>query len=137
MDVYYIQKLRSSIVSVRQLDEHGCQVLIDSGGLRIRDCEHRLLAQVKRSMNWIYILDHQLVQPMRQSEEPWLSHGHFGHLNFDALWSLARADCDCLARKITCKIICCRLFDFAAGSWQYVNSLLSFLLHSLVLLVWQ
>ena len=38
-DVYYIPRLRSIIVSIGQLDEHGCQVLIDGGVLRIRDRE--------------------------------------------------------------------------------------------------
>ena len=30
-DVYYIPQLRSSIVSIGQLDERGCEVLIKSG----------------------------------------------------------------------------------------------------------
>jgi hypothetical protein len=38
-DVYNISKLCSSIVSIKQLDERWCQVLIDSGVLRIRDHE--------------------------------------------------------------------------------------------------
>jgi hypothetical protein len=36
-DVYYIPELRSSIVSLGQLDEHGAEVLIRNGVLRIRD----------------------------------------------------------------------------------------------------
>ena len=49
MDVYYILQLRSSIISIGQLDEHGSEVLIKDGVLRIRDQEQRLLAKVKRS----------------------------------------------------------------------------------------
>jgi len=49
-DVYYIPQLRSSIVSIGQLDEHGCEVLVKSGVLRIRDREQRLLAKVQRSV---------------------------------------------------------------------------------------
>ncbi|CAO2045765.1 unnamed protein product [Urochloa humidicola] len=36
-DVYFIPKLQSNIISIGQLDERGCQVLIDDGMLRIRD----------------------------------------------------------------------------------------------------
>ena len=48
-DVYYITELRSSIISIGQLDEHSNKVLIKDGVLRIRDREQRLLAKVKRS----------------------------------------------------------------------------------------
>ena len=56
-DVYYIPQLRSSIISIGQLDERGSEVLIKDGVLRIRDREQRLLAKVKRSLNWLYLLD--------------------------------------------------------------------------------
>ena len=39
MDVYYIPQLRSSIISIGQLDERGSEVLIKDGVLRIRDRE--------------------------------------------------------------------------------------------------
>ena len=39
MDVYYIPQLRSSIISIGQLDEHGSEVLIKDRVLRIRDQE--------------------------------------------------------------------------------------------------
>ena len=48
-DAYYIPQLRSSIISIGQLDERGSEVLIKDGVLRIRDREQRLLAKVKRS----------------------------------------------------------------------------------------
>ena len=38
-DVYYIPQLRSSIISIGQLDERGSEVLIKDGVLRIRDQE--------------------------------------------------------------------------------------------------
>ena len=53
MDVYYIPQLRSSIISIGQLDERGSEVLIKDGVLRIRDREQRLLAKVKSSLNWL------------------------------------------------------------------------------------
>ena len=89
MDVYYIPQLRSSIVNIGQLDERGCEVLIESGILKIRDRELHLLAKVKRSRNQLYLLDLEVEQPVclaaRHTEEPWLWHARFGHLSFDAL----------------------------------------------------
>jgi transposase InsO family protein len=115
-DVYYIPELRSSIVSLGQLDEHGAEVLIRNGVLRIRDQDGRLLAKVSRSRNRLYLLDLKVEQPVclaaAYAEEPWLWHGRFGHLSFEALGRLgkmvtgmpriehARELCDsCLAGK--------------------------------------
>ncbi|XP_066337274.1 uncharacterized protein [Miscanthus floridulus] len=39
------------------LDEYGSEVLIKDGVLRFRDREQRLLAKVKRSRNWLYMLN--------------------------------------------------------------------------------
>ena len=89
MDVYYILQLRSSIVSIGQLDECGCEVLIESGILKIQDRERRLLMKVKHSRNRLYLLDLKVEQPVclaaRHTEEPWLWHVRFGHLSFDTL----------------------------------------------------
>ena len=56
-DVYYIPRLRSSIISIGQLDERDSEVLIKDGVLRIRDREQRLLVKVKRSLDRLYLLD--------------------------------------------------------------------------------
>ena len=89
MDVYYIPQLRSSIISIGQLDERGSEVLIKDSDLRIRDQEQRLLAKVKRLWNRLYLLDLKVEQPVclaaRHTEEPWLWHAWFSHLSFDAL----------------------------------------------------
>ena len=75
-DVYYIPQLRSSIISIGQLDEHGSEVLIKDGVLRIRDQEQQLLVKVKRTQNRLYLLDLKVEQPVclaaRHTEEPWL-----------------------------------------------------------------
>jgi hypothetical protein len=93
-DVYYIPQLRSSIISIGQLDEHGSKVLIKDGVLRIRDREQRLLAKVKRSLNRLYLLDLKVEQLVclaaRHSEEPWMWHARFGHLSFDVLGRLEK-----------------------------------------------
>ncbi|CAA0836931.1 cysteine-rich RLK (RECEPTOR-like protein kinase) 8 [Striga hermonthica] len=44
-------KLRSSMISIGQLDEHGCEVLVKGGVLKLQDREQRLLAKVQRSRN--------------------------------------------------------------------------------------
>lgn len=94
-DVHYIPRLRSSIVSIGQLDERGCQVLINNSILRIHDHEYRLLTKVNLSRNWIYVLDLHPMQPVclaaRQDVEPCLWHA-LGHLNFDTLGSLAHQE---------------------------------------------
>ena len=58
--MYYIPQLRSSIISIGQLDEHSSEVLIKDRVLRIRDWEQRLLAKVKSSLNWLYLLDQKV-----------------------------------------------------------------------------
>ena len=63
-DVFYIPQLRSNIVSLGQLDEHGSEVLIKTGVLSIRDRERRLLAKVTRSRNRLYLLDLKVEQPV-------------------------------------------------------------------------
>jgi len=93
-DVYYIPKLRSNIVSIGQLDERGCQVLIDSGVLRIKDRERKLLAKVERGRNRLYTLALRIARPVclaaRCDDEAWRWHARFGHLSFDALARMAR-----------------------------------------------
>ena len=92
--VYYIPELRSSIVSLGQLDEHGAEVLIRDDVLQIRDQDGRLLAKVQRSRNRLYLLELKIEQPVclaaACTEEPWLWHDRFGHLNFDALGRLGK-----------------------------------------------
>ena len=93
-DVYYILQLRSSIVSLGQLDERGSEVLIKDGVLRIRDRERRLLAKVNRSRNCLYLLDLKVEQPVclaaQSGEEAWLWHTRYGHLSFEALGRLGK-----------------------------------------------
>src|SRR6185437_5933079 len=93
-DVFYIPQLRSSIVSLGQLDERRSEALIKAGVLSIRDRERRLLAKVTRSRNRLYLLDLNVEQPVclaaACTEEPWLWHGRFGHMSFEALGRLGK-----------------------------------------------
>ena len=49
---------------------------------------------MKRSQNRLYLLDLKVEQPIclaaRRSEESWLWHARYGHLNFDALGRLEK-----------------------------------------------
>jgi hypothetical protein len=53
--VYYIPKLRNSIISVGQLDESGSKIHIEDGVLQIHDRQSQLLATVPRSENRLYV----------------------------------------------------------------------------------
>ena len=75
-DVYYILQLHSNIISIGQLDEHGSEVLIKDGILRIRDQEQRLLAKVKRSWNWLYLLNLKVEQPISWLHGAWRNRGY-------------------------------------------------------------
>lgn len=53
-----------SSISIGQLDEHGCEVLIKHDILHIRDLKQRLLAKMNWAKNRLYLLDLCVVQPM-------------------------------------------------------------------------
>ena len=84
--VYYIPRPRSNIISIGQLDENGCQTLIENGTMWLRDQQRQLLAKVKRSINHMYVLDLVLAQPVCLAascgEDAWRWHTRYGHLNF-------------------------------------------------------
>lgn len=54
--IFYIPVLRNSIISLGQLDENGSLVEIDRGVLRIWDQRQRLLAEVVKGSNRLYVL---------------------------------------------------------------------------------
>ena len=95
--VYFIPGLCSNIISLGQLDEHGCKTVIEGGLLSAYDSSRRLLAKVRRSRGRLYILQLQTVFLVctvcllrNIGEETWLWHARFGHLNFQALKKLSQ-----------------------------------------------
>jgi hypothetical protein len=62
--IYYIPRLKTSILSVGQLDELGYEVNINSGVMRIKDTERRLLAVVPQVQNRLYVLVTNITQPV-------------------------------------------------------------------------
>jgi hypothetical protein len=97
--VYYILQLKTIILSIGQLDENDCRVTIHHGMLRIFDQADRLLAKVNRSVLRLYYLELHIEQSIclmaRTSEEAWLCHARFRHLNFGSLWKLAARNMVC------------------------------------------
>jgi hypothetical protein len=88
-NVYYIPRLKNNIVSIGQLDEIGCRVLIEDGTLRMWYQQRKLLAKVNRSRNQLYMLPLFIAQPvcmkMCLEDESWHWHKCYGHIHFSAL----------------------------------------------------
>jgi hypothetical protein len=55
--VYYLPRLTANIISVGQLDESGCRILIEEGILHIYEPGRKLLAHVSRSSSRLYTLE--------------------------------------------------------------------------------
>jgi hypothetical protein len=62
--VYFIPRLRASIISLGQLDEIGCHININRGVLRIYDEHGQLLAKVPRDGSRLYYLKLHVGRPM-------------------------------------------------------------------------
>lgn len=69
---------------------------IEDDYLHLFDPERKLLANVKRTRNMLYILDLSLTKPVclmaNASDAAWIWHARYGHLNFNALRELARKE---------------------------------------------
>nr|AAP44677.1 putative gag-pol polyprotein [Oryza sativa Japonica Group] len=95
-EVYFIPKLNANLISLGQLDEHGCDVRIYHGVCTIRDPAKKLLAKVRCNANRLYLLKlmtgHPVCLSACTSDTAWLWHARFGHLHFDALRKLADKD---------------------------------------------
>jgi hypothetical protein len=91
-EVYYIPKLQSSIISLGQLEEGGCKVVLEDGYCEIYDVGRSLLARAPRVKNRLYLLKMRLAAPVclvaKANDKAWLWHGRHGHLNFRALHEL-------------------------------------------------
>jgi hypothetical protein len=53
-EVFFIPRLKSSVLSLGQLDEHACDIHIRHGVLTVHDRRGKLLFQVKRAPNRLY-----------------------------------------------------------------------------------
>jgi hypothetical protein len=88
-EVYFIPKLKSNIISIGQLEEGSCEIVIKRGFCSVYDVQRCLLACAPRVKNRLYLLKTQLAAPVclvaKSNDEALLWHGRYGHLNFRAL----------------------------------------------------
>jgi hypothetical protein len=94
--VYYIPRLTADIISLGQLEEAGCRIVMDVGVLRIYEPGRKLLARVKRSSSRLYLLelkvDRTVCLSTRGTEKAWWWHARFGHISFQSLRRLVNHD---------------------------------------------
>jgi hypothetical protein len=94
--VYWIPRLRNSIISIRQMDESGSRVLIEGGVLKIWDRQQHLLARVQRTKNRMYRLVLQVARPLclvvHQDDDAWRWHERLGHTNFGSLERMSKQE---------------------------------------------
>jgi hypothetical protein len=93
-DVYFIPRLKTSIVSLGQLDENGCDVNISAGVMTLVDSHGNQLAQVRRNARRLYVVKLEIAAPVclaaQHGDDAWRWHARFGHLHFDAMRRMAR-----------------------------------------------
>jgi hypothetical protein len=94
--VYLIPRLTVNIVSLDQLEEGGCRILLFEGYLRVWDHRGVLLAKVRRSANRLYVLNLNITLPVclvvQGTSIAWCWHARYGHLNFRGLRRLAEGE---------------------------------------------
>uniref|UniRef100_A0ACD5U8P7 Uncharacterized protein n=1 Tax=Avena sativa TaxID=4498 RepID=A0ACD5U8P7_AVESA len=94
VDVYWIPRLKSNIVSIGQLDESGFPTHVEGGFMTVHDNDKVLVAKVPRSRNRLYIVHLRIVQPVclaaHVDDEAWRWHSRFAHQSFDSLEKMSR-----------------------------------------------
>ncbi|PWA86893.1 copia protein [Artemisia annua] len=93
-DVYYIPNLKGNILSLGQLTEIGCKVIMDENKLTLYDKSRKLLMKVERFKNRLYSIRLQIDTPIcllaNTDNQAWLWHARLGHLNFDDINKMTR-----------------------------------------------
>ncbi|GKA72718.1 zinc finger, CCHC-type containing protein, partial [Tanacetum coccineum] len=93
-DVYYIPNLKSNILSLGQLTEIGCKVIMEGNKLTLYDKSKKLLMKIERSKNRLYSIKLQIEAPIcllaNIDSQAWLWHARLGHLNFDDINKMTR-----------------------------------------------
>ena len=62
-DVYFIPRMKSSVVSLGQLDELGCDIRLRGGNMTTFDPRQKLLVKIHHPSNRLYKLDMTPVPP--------------------------------------------------------------------------
>ncbi|GJR48432.1 zinc finger, CCHC-type containing protein [Tanacetum coccineum] len=93
-DVYYIPNLKSNILSLGQLTEIGCKVIMEGNKLTLYDKSTKLLMKIERSKNRLYTIKLQIEAPIcllaNIDSQAWLWHVRLGHLNLDDINKMTR-----------------------------------------------
>ena len=91
--VYYIPNLRSNILSLGQLTENGCKVVMEEDVLLLYDSNYNVLLRVTRSKNQLYKANLRIGKHIcllaNLHDEAWLWHARLGHLNFNSMKTMA------------------------------------------------
>nr|GEY53200.1 zinc finger, CCHC-type [Tanacetum cinerariifolium] len=97
-DVYFIPNIKSNIISLGQLNEIGCKIIMDGNKLTLYDKNKKLLIKVERSKNRLYSTRLQIEAPIcllaNIDNQAWLWHARLGHLNFDDINKMTRKGVD-------------------------------------------
>ncbi|KAJ0809578.1 putative RNA-directed DNA polymerase [Helianthus annuus] len=92
--VYYIPSLKSNILSLGQLKEIGCKIVMDGDLLTVRDRNRKLLMRVRRMRNRLYKVKLKIGRPIcllsNTEDLAWLWHARLGHLHFNAIKEMTR-----------------------------------------------
>ncbi|KAJ9537718.1 hypothetical protein OSB04_030451 [Centaurea solstitialis] len=87
--VYYIPNLKSNILSLGQLTENGCKVVMEDDLLLLYDSSNDILLKVTRSKNRLYKANLKIGKPVclfaNLHDKSWLWHARLGHLNFGSM----------------------------------------------------
>lgn len=92
-NVLYVPGMKCNLLSLGQLIERGFSVEMKNQSLKMYDSDHQLIMRAPLSNNRTFQVDIETteVQCMAAmtSDETWLWHSRYGHLNFKALQQLS------------------------------------------------
>ena len=90
--VYYIPKLKSNIISLGQLNESENKIVIEDSVMKIYDRARSFIIMVTKKSNKLYVaklkLADQVCLMANISNNGWIWHARYGHLNFHSLKQL-------------------------------------------------
>nr|GEV00095.1 ribonuclease H-like domain, reverse transcriptase, RNA-dependent DNA polymerase [Tanacetum cinerariifolium] len=94
--VYYIPDLKSNLLSLGQLIEIGCKVVMEDDELRLYDMDNKIFMKVTRQRNRLSKANLRIGTPVfllaNLKDDAWLWYARLGHLNFESLRSTAQRD---------------------------------------------
>ncbi|KAJ9542381.1 hypothetical protein OSB04_028887 [Centaurea solstitialis] len=94
LNVYYIPILKSNILSLGQLTENGCKIIMQDNVLLLYGQDQKLLMRVERSRNRLYKISLKVGVPIclltNLENHASLWHARLGHLNFDSIKQMTR-----------------------------------------------